>query len=111
MEGKKYKILNVVIMAVLLFLCVLLLADKINLSTADLGRHIKNGEVILNAPWSQKMAVLNTNFYSYTENNFPFVNHHWLSGVIFLFIFYLFWIFRPLCFLYFFMHSSFLFII
>ncbi len=87
MEGKKYKILNVVIMAVLLFLCVLLLADKINLSTADLGRHIKNGEVILNAPWSQKMAVLNTNFYSYTENNFPFVNHHWLSGVIFYLFF------------------------
>lgn len=74
----------------LLFWCVLLLAEKINLSTADLGRHIKNGEVILNAPWSETMAVLHTNFYSYTENNFEFVNHHWFSGVVFYLIFNIF---------------------
>ena len=56
-------------MAVLLFLCVLLLADKINLSTADLGRHIKMGSNF-ECAMVTKMAVLNTNFYSYTENNF-----------------------------------------
>lgn len=87
MEERKYKIFEWAVTLVLLILCVLLLADKINLSTADLGRHIKNGEVILNASWVEKMAVLNTNFYSYTQNDFPFINHHWLSGIIFYLVF------------------------
>ncbi|MFA6269718.1 MAG: hypothetical protein WC657_00725 [Candidatus Paceibacterota bacterium] len=87
MEQRHYKIFEIVVTMVLVFLCGLILAEKINLSTADLGRHIKNGEVLLQAPWSEKMAVLHTNFYSYTENNFAFVNHHWLSGVIFYLLF------------------------
>lgn len=83
----KYKIFEIAVTMVLVLWFVLFLAEKINLSTADIGRHIKNGEIILNAPWPEKMAVLNTNFYSYTENDFPFVNHHWLSGVVFYLIF------------------------
>lgn len=55
-----------------------LAAYKIKLpATDDLGRHIKNGEMVLQTP-----SVLYTNFYSYTEPNFPVVNHHWLFGVI-----------------------------
>lgn len=51
--------------------------QKINLVTADLGRHIKNGEYVF-----KSANVLNTNFYSYTEPDFKLVNHHWLFGVI-----------------------------
>lgn len=46
--------------------------------TADLGRHLRNGEIFaklgLNAP------ILNLNHYSYTHSDFPFINHHWLAG-------------------------------
>lgn len=66
---------------VLFFLAILagLLVEKIDLTTADLGRHLKNGETILSGDFS----VLNKNFYSYAYPNYPFVNHHWLSGVVF----------------------------
>lgn len=63
------------------------LAHKIDLTTADLGRHIQNGNIILHGSWHEKWAVLHTNFYSYTLPNQPFVNHHWLSGVVFYLIF------------------------
>lgn len=63
-----------------------LLAQKIDLPVADIGRHIKNGEIILNSPWAEKWSVLHRNYYSYTEPNHEFINHHWLSGVIFYFI-------------------------
>jgi hypothetical protein len=62
------------------------LAHKIDLTTADLGRHIQNGRVIIHGSWQDKWAVLHTNFYSYTLPNQPFVNHHWLSGVVFYLI-------------------------
>lgn len=54
--------------------------EKINLTTADLGRHLKNGEMVLNGEW----GILTTNFYSYTEPGFPVVNHHWGGGSNFL---------------------------
>ncbi len=44
----------------------------------DLGRHIKIGEIIV----SEK-SIPDTNLFSYTNPDFPFVNHHWLSEVIF----------------------------
>jgi hypothetical protein len=56
--------------------------QHINLTTADLGRHIKNGEVFF-----QQLRPIETNFYSYTMPEFPTINHHWGAGVIF----YLFW--------------------
>jgi hypothetical protein len=57
------------------------LAVRIDLVTADIGRHIKNGEIILTGPSEDRSAVLTTNYYSYTEDAVPFVNHHWLFGV------------------------------
>ncbi|MEK7174859.1 MAG: hypothetical protein AAB722_00780 [Patescibacteria group bacterium] len=68
-------------LALLLILAVygLFLARPLNLVTADLGRHIKNGELILSGHYE----VLKTNYYSYTQSDFPVLNHHWLSGVIF----------------------------
>ena len=53
-------------------------AQKTNLTTADLGRHIKNGQSIL-----ETHKPLITNFYSYTQPDHFSVNHHWLSGVAF----------------------------
>lgn len=44
----------------------------------DLGRHLKTGEII----WQTK-SVPKTNLFSYTNPDFPFINHHWLSEVIF----------------------------
>lgn len=51
---------------------------KIHLFTADLGRHLANGRAVFSSP-----EVMTRNFYSYTHPDFPFVNHHWGSGVLF----------------------------
>jgi hypothetical protein len=53
-------------------------AMPINLSTADLGRHITNGALLMQGV----TEVLHTNHYSFTESDHPFTNHHWLSGVV-----------------------------
>ncbi len=57
------------------------LARQINFITADLGRHITNGKVFV-----ETGKVISTNYYSYTEPDFPAINHHWGSGVIFYFV-------------------------
>ncbi len=53
--------------------------------TADLGRHIVNGREIVSGGlagiWG-KSAIFDTNYYSFTQTDFPFTNHHWLFGVI-----------------------------
>lgn len=55
----------------------LFLTHKIDLVTADLGRHIKNGEVLL-----EDTSILERNFYSYTNPDFEVLNHHWGSGFL-----------------------------
>lgn len=57
----------------------LFLPQKITLATADIGRHLKNGESVL----AGRTGVLSTNFYSYTHPDYPTLNHHWGSGVLF----------------------------
>ena len=64
---------------VLAVVLALYFARPINLATADLGRHIANGELVLNGVTD----VLFTNHYSYTEPQHPFINHHWGSGVVY----------------------------
>lgn len=54
------------------------LAQPINLTAADLGRHLKNGEIFF-----QNLSVPKSNLYSYTHPDYPFINHHWASGVVF----------------------------
>lgn len=51
----------------------------------DLGRHLKNGEIVLSSILDPPTlrAFFETNFYSHTFQDFPFLNHHWGSGVIF----------------------------
>lgn len=51
--------------------------QRISFITADLGRHLTNGRVIL-----ETRSVFATNFYSYTAPQFPTINHHWLFGVL-----------------------------
>jgi len=56
----------------------LVFSKYIQLNSSDLGRHLKNGEIILG-----RYAVPTVNEYSYTAPDFPFLNHHWASGVLF----------------------------
>lgn len=44
----------------------------------DLGRHLLLGKIIV-----QTMSVPKTNLLSYSNPNFPFINTHWLSQVVF----------------------------
>lgn len=76
------KTLRIIIIILLLAWLSLFLFSKINLTTADLGRHIKNGELILKG----ETEVLNTNYYSYTNPDYPFLNHHWGAGIIFFLV-------------------------
>ncbi|MEX0896325.1 MAG: hypothetical protein WDZ94_05355 [Patescibacteria group bacterium] len=66
--------------AILILLCLWLAAlymQRINFTASDLGRHLMNGQVIL-----QSGSVFSTNFYSFTNSEFSVPNHHWLFGVL-----------------------------
>ncbi|KKW10455.1 MAG: hypothetical protein UY50_C0034G0012 [Parcubacteria group bacterium GW2011_GWA2_49_9] len=71
----------IILCAFLFILYGLFLSHPIDLVPADLGRHIKNGEMIL-----QNSPILSQNVYSYTHPNFQWVNHHWASGVLSYFV-------------------------
>jgi len=72
---------QIVVFALLLCCYALTSAEVIDFTTGatDLGRHLKNGELLL----SGSSGILRTNFYSYTQPDFEFINHHWLADVIF----------------------------
>ncbi len=76
--------------AILLAFYGLLIIRPIDIGTGDLGRHLQNGKVVIES-WPDLNSIkplLNSNFYANTFHDFPFVNHHWASGVIF----YLIWL-------------------
>jgi hypothetical protein len=75
---------TIIFFALVVWFC-FLMAQRIDLSTADLGRHLKNGELLANSGYNltDKNSLLFENFYSYTNPDFPFTNHHWASGVVF----------------------------
>ena len=54
------------------------LAHQADLTKGDLGRHLKNGQLFV-----QQLSIPTHNLYSYTYPDYPFVNHHWGSGVVF----------------------------
>jgi len=72
------KWLKILIFSGLLFLVAIIFSQKINFTAVDLGRHLENGKII----WSDRQ-VLFKNLYSYTEPDTPFINHHWLAGIIY----------------------------
>ncbi|MDO8660067.1 MAG: hypothetical protein Q7K54_05755 [Candidatus Parcubacteria bacterium] len=68
----------------LTFFLILFSFNKINLPTADIGRHIVNGDAFLHSAsyGISKTELLHTNLFSYTHPDFPFINHHWGSGIL-----------------------------
>lgn len=76
-----HKFLAAFVVILLLAFYGVFLTHKINLVTADLGRHLKNGEIFV-----QTGHIVATNFYSYTNPDFSTLNHHWGSGVLFYLI-------------------------
>ena len=75
------KLFRITVFFSLLLLTGLLFTQKINLTTADIGRHIKNGAIFV-----QKGEILNTNYYSYTQPDYHVINHHGGSGVLFYYV-------------------------
>lgn len=74
----RFRILKSLLAIFCFILLALDLATPINLTAVDIGRHIKNGELIVSGHWD----VLHTNFYSFTYPDFSFINHHWFFGVM-----------------------------
>lgn len=70
--------LKILILISIFFLVFIIYCRQIELTSLDIGRHLKNGELI----W-HNWELLFSNFYSFTEKEFTFINHHWLSGVIY----------------------------
>ena len=66
------------LVALLFCLALLHFAERTNFAIADLGRHLKNGEL-----FATEGRVLAVNGYSYTHPDYPAICHHWLSGYIF----------------------------
>ena len=73
------KALLVLILVLLVFGFAL---QKINFATADIGRHLINGKLLV-----EQKTLVSTNYYSYTMQDQLVTNHHWLSGVIFYLVF------------------------
>ncbi|MBF0479053.1 MAG: hypothetical protein HQL26_06185 [Candidatus Omnitrophica bacterium] len=73
--------LKILFFVLLFSLLAVFYCPRIQLHTADLGRHIKNGEIFL-----AQHKIISTNFYSYTEPDFSAVNHHWAAGVAFFLV-------------------------
>jgi hypothetical protein len=65
-----------------IFILLLTFPKPIYLVTADIGRHLRNGQLFV-----ETGQILRNNYYSYTEPQFAIVNHHWLSGVFYWLIY------------------------
>ncbi len=82
MLDKYHKRISIAAITLLCLYFFYLVIMPINLHTADLGRHIKNGELFVT-----QGIIPSTNLYSYTFPNLPFINHHWGTGVLFYLIY------------------------
>ena len=54
------------------------LAHQVNLTVGDLGRHLKNGQLFI-----ENGLIPKINLYSYAYPDYPVINHHWGTGVVF----------------------------
>jgi len=54
------------------------LAHQVDLTVGDLGRHLKNGQLFI-----ENGLIPKINLYSYAYPDYPFINHHWGTGVVF----------------------------
>src|SRR3989344_3695625 len=88
---------DTLLLIAVLFFSSLFFIQKINLASADLGRHLKNGELFFST-----FKPIATNFYSYTNADFKVINHHWGFGSI-VYVIYLLFGFIGISFFYFLM--------
>ncbi len=58
-------------------------AVPINLTAVDIGRHLQNGYLLLHG----QTDILYHNVFTFTYPDYPFINHHWLAGIIFYGVF------------------------
>lgn len=72
------KILRIIVLSSLFLWLFFSLAHPNLAFNEDLGRHLALGKII----WETK-TVPQTNLFTYTNPNFPFLDHHWLSEVVF----------------------------
>ncbi len=72
------KVLRIITIGLLFLFLAVLLTHSLDSINQDIGRHLKTGEIV----WQTK-SVPQTNLFSYTEPDQPFLNHHWLSEVVF----------------------------
>ena len=79
---KRNKILKIGVIVALCILYIFGMLNTIAMTTHDLGRHIMNGKAVF-----EDSSILYTNYYSSNYPDFGFINHHWLSGVIFYLLF------------------------
>lgn len=78
---KKINLLDISLVSLVFFLLFASYFRPITAMTQDLGRHLITGKNILST-----LSVPKTNLYSYTYPDFPFINHHWFSEVVFFII-------------------------
>ena len=71
-------IFSKVIIILIFVLAGVLFFHNLTSINVDIGRHIKLGEII----W-QTGTVPKVNLFSFTASDYPFVNHHWLSEIVF----------------------------
>lgn len=83
MQSIKSKKIRIILLLALAAIFSFFVLKKIDLTTVDLGRHIRNGQDF----FAGNFGFLRANFYSFTNADFPFLNHHWATGIIFFLIF------------------------
>ncbi len=76
------RFLKLVLLISLLGALCLLWAQPINFTAVDIGRHIKNGQLLLQG----QTDLLYKNYYSFTCPGYAFINHHWFFGVVSYFL-------------------------
>ncbi|MBI2074459.1 MAG: hypothetical protein HYT83_01335 [Candidatus Levybacteria bacterium] len=76
------RILNISLVVSIFILLIVEFLRPITAITQDLGRHLLTGQIIL-----QTKSVPKTNLFSYTYPDFPFINHHWFSEVIYFIVY------------------------
>jgi hypothetical protein len=79
--SSSWPVFETVFTVLILAVYVALLTHPIALTAGDLGRYLKNGELLI-----QSGLLAKVNLYSYAHPDYPFINHHWGTGVVFYLI-------------------------
>lgn len=69
--------MNKILVILILILVFVFSIHTLTSVNQDIGRHLTLGKII----WETKQ-VPETNLFSYTNSDFPFINHHWLGEVL-----------------------------